>query len=119
MGIPAHSLQETIMSMYNDLLPDDTGIDIIDIRPETMHLGGTKLDDTLLRFDSMTYPEFYVEVDTTTLSTAHSTTVKGRFSDELFAGGSMTYPQSRWIVQGTELLVHSPGMECSFRIRLS
>ena len=113
-----HTLDSMLRDM-EDMLPDDTGVNILDHVPATMHIAGTKLDACIVRFDSLTYPELYVEIDTRKLKMDRVTTVKGRFSDSLFYNGVNIFPQAQWTVEGSEFTVFSPGRECVFNVQLT
>lgn len=104
--------------MLRDMLPDDTGVRIVEHVPQTMHLAGTMLDEYTVRFDSLTYPEFYVQIDTRKLEKDRAVQVQGRFSDSLFQHGAYIFPKAQWTEEGTEFEVFSPGRECVFRVRL-
>jgi len=111
-------MQRNVNDFLRDLLPDDTGVRIVDHVPETMHIAGTMLDTHIIRFDSLSYPEFYAEIDTRKLKTDKATRMRGRFSDSLFPNGVNVFPEAQWTVEGREFTVFSPGRECVFRVEL-
>lgn len=90
-----------------DLVPHDA--DVVSVRPR-VHIGATRESETQLRLDSLDAPEFYADIDLSKLS-EKKCTVPGRFSDDWFRGGLIARPRCRWIIEGKELEVSSPGDE--------
>jgi hypothetical protein len=90
----------------------ETGIRVkrvkVDGVPKPPNIGGTWESDTVLRLDSLEYPEFYMCVD---ISHDIEPKVFGRFAESWFPTASVGKPRGRWIVSKKELEVYSPGEE--------
>lgn len=101
--------------MVNVPLPLENDAEVVSVYP------GVRLsvsrDESRLRLDSLDAPEFYAEIDLSSLSETHSV-VPGRFSDQWFRGGSIARPRCRWLVKDVELEVSSPGDEFVAILRL-
>lgn len=93
--------------MVQNPLRFGTDATVVSVTPHGVHLGAAWQTDTVLRVDSLTYPELYVEIDTSALRDDADVVVPGRFSDELFHHGSVARPRCRWTVHGRELEISS------------
>lgn len=88
----------------------DSDAELVSVVPHGIHLGVTRETESVFRVDSLTYPEMYAILDMSVLSNERAV-VQGRFADGLFAGGVNERPLARWLVEGEEFEVSSPGKE--------
>lgn len=87
-------------------IPRGRDIRIRGVRSENVRdVTAQKLSPDCIRLDSLTYPEFWVEIRVDFMES------RGRFSDELFANGANDFPRSRWLVRDREIEVCSRGRE--------
>lgn len=77
------------------------GIRVVCVRPSDVRDIVAIRTDSCIRLDSLSYPDFWIEICTETLHT------KGRFSDQWLGSNVNNRPSSTWRVRDREIEVSS------------
>lgn len=81
------------------------GVHVKSVYPDNIGVVAKHTTPLLIRLDSISHPEFWIEIQCNTLET------RGRFSNRMFRNGVHDYPMSRWLVRDSEIEVSSSGRE--------
>lgn len=105
------SLRDVFGDEIDELMPEEE-LRVVNVEPN-IHVGATYQQERVVRLDSMTYPEFYAEVNLDAL-TERGVKMPGRF----WGAHVNAHPVCRWTKIDKEFAVDSPDGDISMTVVL-